>query len=100
MRQPQGWSIVDEAEVLKPDLPQQLNRRDLPQPYRRTRSHDGRKQLMTIATDLLGVGAPLRLALGHFMIASPPVIALQLGRIGLPAQPLGGRCRQGIQGSP
>jgi hypothetical protein len=62
------------------------------------RSHDGRKQLMTIATDLLGMGAPLRLALRHFVIASPPVISLQPSRIRLGAQPLRGRCRQGIQG--
>ena len=55
---------------------------------------------MTIATDLLGMGAPLRLALRHVIIASPPAIALQPGRIGVHAQPLGGRGRQGIQGSP
>lgn len=55
---------------------------------------------MTVATDLLGMSAPLRLALRHLMIASPPVISLQPSRIGLPAQPLGSRCRQGIESSP
>ena len=55
---------------------------------------------MTIATNLIGVGSPLRLALRHFMIASPPVISLQPGRIRLSAQPLGDRCRQGIEGRP
>jgi hypothetical protein len=46
------------------DLLQQLNSRDLALPDWGTKSYDCSKQLMTIAPDLLGMGAPLRLPCG------------------------------------
>jgi hypothetical protein len=41
-------SLVGETEILHPDLPQQLNSRDLTQPDWCTRSYDGSQPLMTI----------------------------------------------------
>src|SRR5918997_3607117 len=95
-----GLSLVGETEILHPDLPQQLNGRDLTQPDRCTRSHDGSKQLMTIAPDLLGMGAPLRLPLRDIIVVSPPAIPLDPGGSGMSAQPCGSRGRQDIEGRP
>src|SRR4051794_27611070 len=95
-----GLSLVGETEILYPNLPQQLNGRDLTQPDWCTRSHDGSKQLMTIAPDLLGMGAPLRLALRDIIVVGPPAIPLDPGGIGMGAQPCGSRGRQDIEGRP
>ncbi len=55
---------------------------------------------MTIAPDLLGMGAPLRLALRHVIIVSPPAVALDPDGIGMSAQPCGSRRCQDIEGRP
>src|SRR5918993_2928705 len=92
-----GLSLIGETEILHPNLPQELNSRHLTQPCWCIRGCDRREQLMTIAPDLLGMGAPLRLALRHVTIACPSAIALQPDRIGIETQPIRGRGRQAIQ---
>src|SRR5215213_3380825 len=93
-------SLVGDTEILHPDLPQQLNGRDLTQPDWCTRSYDGSKQLMTIAPDLLGMGAPHRLPLRDIIVVSPPAIPLDPCWIDMSAQPRGRCGRQDIEGCP
>ena len=95
-----GLSPVGDTEILHPDLPQQLNSRDLAQPDWCARSYDGSQQLMTIAPDLLGMGAPHRLPLRDIIVVSPPAIPLDPGGIGMSAQPCGSSGRQDIEGRP
>jgi hypothetical protein len=95
-----GLSLIGETEFCTQTCRSNSTAGISRQPDWCTRSYNASKQLMTIAPDLLGMGAPHRLPLRDIIVVSPPAIPLDPGGVGMSAQPCGSRRRQDIVGRP
>lgn len=91
--------IVQGVVVLDPDLPQRLDRREIPQPGRGRRRVHRPQQLAPIHPDLRGQGLAGRRLLRQAILVQPPAVAVGPRGRALSAQPIrhhGGERVQGV----